>query len=136
MTGGLIEWTRGGYDAFNAGDVDTLVGMLTADFEWHEAAEIPGPKSAPSREEFVRFMRGFDRLWDEFRFVPLELVEGDGVIYAKVRTEGRGKASEERVEFVIHHVWRLRGGRFDRMDAYLDEDEARAAAGIEVAVGD
>ncbi|MGH2952044.1 MAG: nuclear transport factor 2 family protein [Solirubrobacterales bacterium] len=132
MKGGTAEWTRAGYEAFNAGDVPTLVAMLTLDFEWHEAAEIPGPKSAISRDEFVRFMRGFDMLWDEFAFEPLEIVEGDGAIYAKVRARGRGKASEELVEFEIHHVWRVRDGLFDRMDAYLEEADARGAAGVEV----
>jgi ketosteroid isomerase-like protein len=34
------------------------------------------------------------------------------------------------VEFEIHHVWSLRDGLFARMDAYLDEDEAREAAGL------
>ena len=51
----------------------TLERMLDPRFEWREAAEIPGSKSASSRDEFVRFMRGFDRLWDEFGFEPLEL---------------------------------------------------------------
>jgi ketosteroid isomerase-like protein len=130
--GGNLERTEEGYAAFNAGDVDTLVAMLTPDFEWHEAAEIPGPKSATSREEFVHFMRGFERLWEEFRFEPLELVESGDLVYARMRAVGRGRASEERIDFVIHHVWRIRDGQFARMDAYLDEDEAKAAAGVPV----
>jgi ketosteroid isomerase-like protein len=126
----MIEFTESGYAAFNAGDVDTLVAMLTPDFEWHEAAEIPGPKSATSRDEFVRFMRGFDRLWEGFRFEPLEVIESGDRVYARMRATGRGRASEERIDFVIHHVWLIRDGCFARMDAYLDEDEAKAAAGI------
>ena len=72
-------------------------------------------------------MRGFD---------PIELtegtVDGDGeeLVYAKVRASGRGRASSEAVELEIHHVWRLRGGLFARMDAYLDEGEALEAAGL------
>jgi ketosteroid isomerase-like protein len=134
--GESIEKTRVGYGEFNARDFDALFARLTPDFVWNEAAEIPGPKSSVSRDEFVRFMRGFDRLWDEFAFDPVELSEGgidaggDEIVYAKVRARGRGRASEERVEFDIHHVWRLRGGQFARMDAYLDEGEALEAAGL------
>jgi len=134
--GELIEATRVGYGEFNDRDFEALVARLTPDFIWNEAAEIPGPKSSVSRDEFVRFMRGFDRLWDEFEFDPVELTEGevdaggDHIVYAKVRAHGRGRASEERVEFEIHHVWRLRDGLFARMDAYLDEDDAREAAGL------
>jgi ketosteroid isomerase-like protein len=129
--GDLREHTRAGYAAFNAGDVDALVRMLDPRFEWHEAAEIPGVKSATSRDEFVRFMRGFDRLWDEFAFEPLELhPNGDELVYVRAQAHGRGKASAEEVAFEIHHVWRLEGGLFVRMDAYLEADDARAAAGI------
>lgn len=134
--GGLIETTQVGYGEFNARDFDALVARLTPDFVWNEASEIPGPKSSVTRDEFVRFMRGFDRLWDDFRFEPLTLSEGkpdrdgDEVVYAKVRARGRGKASEEEVEFDIHHVWRLRNGLFARMDAYLDEGDALEAAGL------
>ena len=135
--GESIEKTRVGYGEFNARDFDALFARLTPDFVWNEAAEIPGPKSSVTRDEFVRFMRGFDRLWDGFAFDPVELSEGkieDGgreeIVYARVRAHGRGKASEEAVEFEIHHVWRLRDGLFARMDAYLDEGEALEAAGL------
>jgi ketosteroid isomerase-like protein len=132
--GGSIEKTRVGYGEFNARDFDALVARLTPDFVWNEASEIPGPKTSVTRDQFVRFMRSFDLLWDEFSFEPVELSEReDGpedVVYAKVRARGRGKASAEAVEFEIHHVWRLRGGLFARMDAYLEEVEALEAAGM------
>ena len=132
MPADVSEYTRAGYAAFNAGDVDTLVTMLDPRFEWHEAAEIPGVKSASSRDEFVHFMRGFDRLWNEFEFEPLELLpNGTDLVYVRAQAHGRGRASAEVVEFEIHHVWRLERGLFVRMDAYLEADEARAAAGLE-----
>ena len=131
VTGALVESTREGYREFNAGDVEALSGRLAADFQWNEAAEIPGRKTCANRDEFVRYMRGFEMLWDEFSFDVSEIeAPSSDVVYAKVRASGRGKTSEEAVEFVIHHVWRLRDGLYSRMDAYLDEDEARAAAGL------
>ncbi len=136
MQGGAIDKTRDGYAEFNAGDVEALEARLVPDFQWNEAAEIPGRKSCASREEFVRYMRGFDLLWEEFGFHAVELIPGvaDGseheVVYAKVMARGRGKASDETVEFLMHHVWQLRAGQFARMDAYMDEHEARRAAGL------
>ena len=127
----LTAHTRAGYAAFNAGDTQTLERMLDPRFEWHEAAEIPGVKSTTGGDEFVRYMRGFSRLWDEFALEPVTLQpRGDDLIYAHVRLRARGKASAELVEFDIHHVWRLEDGLFVRMDAYLEADEARAAAGL------
>jgi hypothetical protein len=52
--GGLIDTTQVGYGEFNARDFDALVARLTPDFVWNEAAEIPGPKSSVTRDEFVR----------------------------------------------------------------------------------
>ncbi|HEX2129743.1 MAG TPA: nuclear transport factor 2 family protein [Solirubrobacterales bacterium] len=135
MSEGVVEKTRQGYGEFNDRDVDALYARLVPDFQWNEAAEIPGPKSCATRDEFIRYMRGFDLLWEEFAFEPIELTEGspdDGydVVYAKMMLRGRGKASEEDVEILIHHVWRLRDGLFVRMDAYLDEHDARRAAGL------
>lgn len=123
--------TREGYLEFNAGDVEALSARLAPDFQWNEAAEIPGRKTCENRDEFVRYMQGFELLWEEFGF-DAEAVEtnGEDLVYAKVRARGRGKASDEAVEFVIHHVWRLRDGLYSRMDAFLDEDEAREAAGV------
>lgn len=129
MNGGLVEELSAGYEEFNARSFDLLARRLTPKFEWHEAAEVAGPKVCRSREEFIRFMQGFDLLWAEFVFEPLELeLAARDVILAKVRAVGRGRASDEPVNFVIHHVWRHTGEGFDRMDAYLDEAEARAAA--------
>ena len=66
-------------------------------------------------------MRGFDLLWDEFSFDPIDLESpSDDLVYAHVRARGRGKASEEAVEFDIHHVWRMEDGLYARMDAYLE----------------
>lgn len=127
-----IESLQQGYGEFNAGDFDAMAARMAPEFEWHEAREVAGPKAYTSRDDFLRFVRGFELLWDEFRFEPLELVAADEgtVLFARVRARARGKASAEDVEFVIHHVWRLRDGVFVRMDAYMNEAEARAAAGI------
>jgi ketosteroid isomerase-like protein len=121
-----------GYEAFNQQRFDDLLAAMVPDFEWHEAAEIPGRKSCQSREEFARYMRGFEQLWETFRMDPQELIAaGDDTLYARILMTGRGKASADDVEFEIHHVWRLRDGLFARMNAYLDEGEAKAAAGLE-----
>jgi ketosteroid isomerase-like protein len=125
-----IEKTRAGYGEFNARDVDALVARLVPDFQWHEAAEIPGRKSCTSREEFVRYMRGFGAVWQEFSLKPEDVTVNGDAVYAKVRVLARGRASEIDVELTVHHVWRKRDGVFIRMDAYLSEHAARAAAGL------
>jgi ketosteroid isomerase-like protein len=125
-----VEETRHGYEAFNAGDIERLSAMLDPEFVWNEAREIPGTQRCESRDEFARYMRGLGQFWREFSLEPLEVVDIGDAIYAKVCARARGRASEIDVELVIHHVWRRRDGVFTRMDAYLSEQAAKAAAGL------
>jgi ketosteroid isomerase-like protein len=128
--GPTVQETREGYAAFNAGDIDRLSPMLDEGFVWNEAREIPGTQHCESREEFVRYLRGFGELWQHFTLSPLEVSDLGEAIYAKVGVRARGRASEIDVELTVHHVWRKRDGVFIRMDAYLSEHAAKAAAGL------
>jgi ketosteroid isomerase-like protein len=117
-----------GYAAFNRGDHETLFEMMEPDFVWHEALEVPGRKAAVGRDEFAGYMRGFERMWEDFRFDILDVEEvDDEMALARVRACGRGRASGEQMELEIYHLWRFRNGRVARMDAYLDEGAARDA---------
>ena len=129
--GDVGQFLTGGYEAFNEGDFATLEAMMVPDFVWNEADEVPGRKLCESREEFAEYMRGFDRLWNEFAFEALSFQEvGNDLVIAKVRGKGVGRASGAPVELIIHHVWRLREGKVARMDAFLDERAARDHAGL------
>ncbi len=120
-----------GYDAFNQRDSARLRTLMVEDFQWNEAAEVPGRKVCKSANEFLAYMLGFERLWDEFAFELLETTPGAGdTLLATVRGRGRGKASTHEFELTIHHLWRFRDGKVARMDAYLDPQEAADAAGL------
>ncbi len=126
------EILRRGYDAFNRGDVDALSEIMAPEFVWHEAPEVPGPKATVGRDEFAGYVRSFDRLWERFSFEIAELEETpDGVALARVHARGRGREGGAEVDLEIFHVWRLRGDRVVRMDAFLDPRSAREAAGLE-----
>jgi len=129
--GTVTESALAGYEDFNAQQFESLLSRMTEDFAWHEAPEIPGPKSARTRAEFARYLRGFDQLWDEFHFDVRETVETEDTLYARVLLRGRGRASAHPLELEIHHVWQMRDGLFASMQAYMDGAEARAAAGLE-----
>ena len=127
----VTDNARAGYDDFNSHDFESLLGRMTEDFTWEEAPEVPGsPQSVRSRAEFAHYLRSFDEFWERFRFEVMETAETDDTLYARVVLHGRGKRSGADVALEIHQVWGLRDGRFASMRAYLDEDEARAAAGI------
>jgi ketosteroid isomerase-like protein len=125
-------YLTGGYEAFNRGDWDHLERMMVPEFVWNEADEVPGRKLCESRAEFEEYMRGFDRLWESFKFEPMGFQEADDdLVIATVRGHGIGRASGAPVDLVIHHVWQVTDGMVVRMDAFLDEREARDHAGLD-----
>ena len=128
----VADNARAGYAEFNRRDFEAMLARMTEDFSWHEAPEVPGsPQSVRSREEFAHYIRSFGELWERFNFEVVETAETDDTLYARLILHGRGKRSGADVAQEIHHVWRLRDGLFASMQAYMDENEAREAAGLE-----
>jgi ketosteroid isomerase-like protein len=124
-----IDVLKSGYAAFNRRDADALRALMADDFHWNEAEGVPGRKVCRSAEEFLAYMSGFDRLWDEFTFEPISF-DATSTVTVTVTVSGRGigRAGGEPAEIVIHHVWRLDGSRVSRMDAFLDPRDAADAA--------
>lgn len=75
-------------------------------------------------------LRGIGDMWDDFRFVPTEVVAvGDDTVVATVTLSGTGKESGVDVEMEAMTVWTLREGKAVRMvGGYRDRAEALAAA--------
>ena len=44
-----VEVVRRGYEAFNAGDIDAVVGFLAPDFEYVASGAVPGVGGGQSR---------------------------------------------------------------------------------------
>ena len=124
-----------GYAAFNRRDPDALRELMVDDFCWNEAEEIPGRKRCESAEEFEAYMMGFNLLWEEFSFEPLEMLPvSDDTVIVRVVGRGRGKTGADPVELEISHVWRFREGKVARMDAFLYPGQAADAAGAPPAI--
>src|SRR2546428_11810842 len=65
-----------------------------------ELAEIPDRAAYHGRDAIVRFFqRGFREVWNEWRFVPLEIIQGRDGVFAAVgkpgRAENRAGGAEE-----------------------------------------
>ena len=128
MTEGNVAVVRRVYQAFNAGDTETLVSLAAPEFVIHaseatDGAEHHGPGA------FAEIQRAIDNRWRDLRLEPLEFYEaGDkvlvlGTLVAKSR-ENEGLAS------ITGHVWTLREGKLTAMKAYLSSEEAIREAGL------
>jgi ketosteroid isomerase-like protein len=69
--------------------------------------------------------------WDEFRVELQDCIDaGDGTILMLVRSVGRMKGSGTEVAENTAGVYRVKGDRLVAIEHYLDQDQARRAAGL------
>ncbi len=119
-----IELLRRCYEAWNRGDIGTVLQATRPDFTWSAPEEIVGARGGRGRRQFERYLRGFSQVWDAFRCQPEEFrVHSDRVLVV-VREEGRGRLSGARVQQRLVHVWTFRQGRASHLESHLLENRA------------
>jgi uncharacterized protein len=127
-----VELIRGGYEAFNRGDVEDAITALAApDSEFITAGAMPGIEDVyRGADGFRRFLRFYWETFDDPRVEVHELVDAGDKVVACVTNHGRGKQSGVAVDWKQWAVWTLREGKAVRGQAFLTEAEALEAAGL------
>ncbi|HEX2396727.1 MAG TPA: nuclear transport factor 2 family protein [Solirubrobacteraceae bacterium] len=124
-----VRRLRRGYEAFNRGDLDTVLRSVSPDVEIRDREEIPDPgvyrglKAA--REVLVRNTAEFEG----YRIEPEEFIEAGEHIVVVARQSGRGRTSGAEVAGTIVHSWHVRDGRVLGMRAFSAREQALAALG-------
>jgi ketosteroid isomerase-like protein len=125
-----VEIIREFLDAFNRRDSAACLEAIDPDVEWHPPPDIDAP-IANGRDALAAQWRDWLSTWEEYRFVPDEIVEGRGdavLVSGEESARGKGSGIEVRSRRVTA-VYELRAGRIVRLKAYLDRAEARQVAG-------
>jgi ketosteroid isomerase-like protein len=126
----LLAFVKRGYELWNAGDLSAVAQMWSDDFEWHNDPSWPGQTVYYGRDAAERFLAeevaNIIHL-DDIDVERIELVGDEIVICMLART--RGQESHVDIGKVpIFHVAKVRDGQVVRVRAFLDEDQAMAAA--------
>jgi ketosteroid isomerase-like protein len=127
-----VRLIRQAFDAYTAGDIDSVLALCTEDIVITQAPEVPGVPPQQRGHEGVLEAFGFwPDQWDDFR-VEIERVLADPGDYVVVLTHqrGRGKQSGVEVEAEFVFVFAVRDGKIAEWRIFLDEGEALAAAGL------
>jgi ketosteroid isomerase-like protein len=129
-----VEIIREFLEAFNRRDSAACLGAIDPDVEWHPPPDIPFAAPAIGRDALSADWRDWLGAWDDYRFVPEEILEGtEETVVVFGRESGRGKDSgiEVRSRRTIA-VYELRDGKIVHFKAYLDRAEALQAAGLPI----
>lgn len=123
-----VETVRGGYDAFNSGNIDGVLGNLDENVEWVE----PGGGNAPqgtfhspdevASEVFPKVQQYFE----EFVCTPEDFQDQGDQIVVTGRFKGKAKSGAE-LDAPFEHDYEMRNGKIARLENKVDQ-EAWASA--------
>ena len=124
MESDTVKQLRDGYDAFNRGDLETVLRNFDPDFEGHDREEIPDPRHTEGLDGALEAMANMVEMFDEYEIVPVEFVEGEDHVVVVAQQRGRGRASGVEVEDEIVHVWTVNEGKVSELRAFSAKQDA------------
>ena len=120
------------YDAFAAGDVDTILGLMSPDIEWSEAENFPYADNSPYRGPEAVLTGVFGRLgteWDGFGAHPEEFLDAGDTIVVLGRYSGSCVATGKAMNPQMAHVLRVTDGRITSFRQFVDTLAVARATG-------
>jgi ketosteroid isomerase-like protein len=127
-----VEIVRELWDAFERGDIESMVAGCTADVVIVQPPEVPDRKSYIGRTAAREAVEDWPRDWEDFRVELTEITDlADEFVLSVGRNRGRGRTSGVPVDVEVFYVIRIREGKMARMAMFLDRSEALKAVGLE-----
>jgi ketosteroid isomerase-like protein len=121
------------YDAFNRGEVPTVLGAMDPDIEWRQAEGHPySPSGEPFRGSEAILQNVFMRLgteWDGFTVTPKEFHDAGSVVAVEARYTGTYKQTGKSLDAQVCHVWRIRDGKITSFQQYVDTGQWQDVVG-------
>lgn len=123
-----IEIIRRGLEAYNQGDVETLVEISDPEAEFVPLRSLVVGGSYHGHDGIRRFMEDVGEEWED-RLIELEeLRELESGVLVLGQFQAKGKASGVEMRSPVAWILELRDGKVVRMQAYSSQEEALRAA--------
>ena len=129
MTSANAERLRKAYDAFNRGDLATVLEMCDREVVLDLSRNIFNPDVYRGHEGVARWLADTHDAWADFRVTTEEMIDVDDRVVCRLRISGVGRASGVPAEMELFPVFSFRRGKLVHMVGGLRD---RATA-IEVA---
>jgi ketosteroid isomerase-like protein len=131
-----LEIVRAMAAAFNAGDYESVLDLLSPDIEYHELRGMPGAGEGVGvyrgRDELVRWFTEFLGEWEpgfQSQYVKVKEVDDTHVMTVE-HWRGRGARSGIDADMTAVALHTVVEGRITRMRYFRTEAEALEAAGV------
>ena len=123
-----LETVRQAYDAFAAGDLETLRTFLAPDIEWRTTPEVPFMGNYSGLAEFMGGMDEWTSAFDDVTTEIEEMIDTGENVIVHHRMRGRGRDSGVEVDLAIFQVVAVRDSQLIRMHDFGTRDDALEAA--------
>ena len=125
----LVDRARAAYDAYNRRDWDGFFAHLDADYEFVPVEEGVAYRG---REEVIGYQDQWLSVWDEFvvEVTEVELARDGSRVFVALRYRGTARGGGPKLDGRFFHVGEVRNDTYVRTTEYVDEHEARRAAGL------
>jgi uncharacterized protein len=125
-----VALVRGGYEAFNRGDVEAVLAFFDPEIEFDVLEDSPIAQKFHGHEGFRALLALNSEMFSGYRNEPEEIVEvSEDEIVVVVRSGARGRISGIEVEGRLAHLWTIRDGRATRFKSFPTREAALRAAG-------
>ncbi len=126
-----IEFARRAVEAFNRGDGEVVLEMLSPDVEIFASRSLANAGRFRGREGYLEWVGQWLEAWETFRIEVNDdfTAVGDDVIVS-AQQFGRGKGSGVEVQMPIAYLFTIRDGKAVRFHLYPSRAEALEVAGM------
>jgi ketosteroid isomerase-like protein len=123
-----VEIVRGGFDAFQAGNLTAMLDLMADDLVTYRAD--PDGATYHGKEGFLRATADWTEDFSDWSVIPEEFIDAGDCVVARVRQMARGEASGVPVEGEFWFVFEMRGRRVAKWSFYVRRGDALEAAGL------
>jgi ketosteroid isomerase-like protein len=126
-----VEVVHRYYDAWNAGGLEAVRDFWTDDFQWHDAPGMPDSAVYEGPDAVAEHFRELNETLG-FMQVKVEAVApGEDEVFVRLRVHIDAPLGGIGIDGPIYESVQVKRGKLSRIRLYLDESEARHAAGLQ-----
>jgi ketosteroid isomerase-like protein len=123
-----VEVVRGGFDAFQEGNLNQMLDLMADDLITHRVE--PDDAIYHGKEGFLQATTDWIEGFEDWTVTPREFIDGGDSVLVRVHQTARGQKSGVPVESNIWFVFGIRERKIARVSFHLREAEALEAAGL------
>ena len=109
------------YQAFEKGEIDTILDILAPNVEWHESEKLPYGGTFIGRDAvFAGVFEKIGAQWDNFQAHVEEFIDGGDKIVTLGFDRGTYKDTGKSMEAPTASIWTLKEGKVVKFVQYID----------------